>query len=61
MTIRCSKRSSFFEILHAIWAFGCSTVVWILLVSYGCKVIKVKAVAVEEDFDIIIELEGLAV
>ena len=39
-----------FAISHAIWAFGCSTVVWIFLTNYSRKGIKISVIAAERRF-----------
>ena len=40
---------------------SCSLVVWIILTFYSRKVIKISALRLREDFDIIMELECLVV
>jgi len=46
-------------ILHAIKPLGCSEVVRIILISHSRKVIKILALRLKEDFDIMLQLEGL--
>jgi predicted DNA-binding helix-hairpin-helix protein len=40
---------------------SCRMVVWIILTFYSRKVIKISALRLREDFDIIMELECLVV
>jgi hypothetical protein len=39
---------------------GCSIVVWITLINFSRKVIKISALLLKEDFAIIVESKGLA-
>ena len=48
-------------ILYAIGSFGCSVVVWIFATFCSHTVIEFQRLNVKEDFDVIVELEGLFV